>query len=297
MKRRHTKNTRKQKRHRAPRTRRSQRGGAPPQGPILLSGEAFKGVCKYNLDDRYPLIPIDEKLEEGDLVFLKAGDIPKFAATPPSKKVALVSANHDESFTDGMMEALAPYVTKVYAVNCNAKNAIQIPMGFRDHQYTSHKVLSDVLNDTSKPSTKTTLCLINFLVANNGDERSKARDAFKDAPWATKSDYMNFNASKSLSHNDPETMKARVEYYAQLKSTKFVICPPGAGMDTHRVYETLYFGGIPIIKTSFLDPMYKRLGGCWIVDDWSEVTEDECNRHWEAKGDPPILWEPSAWLK
>jgi hypothetical protein len=262
-----------------------------------LSGEAFKGLCKYNLDDRYDRIPIDTNIKEGDRVFLKASDISSFIANKPSVKVTLVSANHDETFTDDMMKMVAPHVTKVYAVNCSAKDAIQIPMGFRDDQYTSHKVLKDILEDSNKSSNKTTLCLVNFLVANNGDERSKARDAFKDAPWATKSEYMNYNAEKALVHNNPDVMQKRVEYYTQLKITKFVICPPGTGMDTHRVYETLYYGGIPIIKTSFLDPMYKKLGGCWIVNDWSEVTEEECNKRWAERGNTKILWETSEWLK
>lgn len=290
MKRKHSKS----KKCRSAKTRRRQHRGG--KSGILLSGEAFKGLCKYNLDSRYDLIPIDTNVKEGDRVFLKASDIPAFVAKPPQVKVILVSANHDETFTDDMMKMVAPHVTKVYAINSNAMGVIQIPIGFRDDQYTSHKVLKDVLEDRNKSSNKTTLCLVNFLVANNGDERSKARDAFKDAPWATKSEYMNYNGGKALVHNDPEVMQKRVEYYTQLKTTKYVICPPGAGMDTHRVYETLYFGGIPIIKTSFLDPMYKKLGGCWIVNDWSEVTEEECNKRWAERDKPTILWESSEWL-
>jgi len=58
----------------------------------------------------------------------------------------------------------------------------------------------------------------------------------------------------------------------------------------------LYFGAIPIIKSSFLDPMYKRLGGCWIVNDWSEVTEEECNRRWENRGSVKVSFEASDWF-
>ena len=94
----------------------------------------------------------------------------------------------------------------------------------------------------------------------------------------------------------PETIQKRLEYYATLKRTKFVVCPPGRGMDTHRVYETLFFGGIPIIKSSFLDPMYKKLGGCWIIHDWSEVTEESCAQRWASRAGP-IRIDPSHWLK
>jgi len=263
----------------------------------MISGQGFKNLCKYNLDDRYSLKPIDSSLQEGDSVFLKFGDIPAFLASPPSKKVVLVVGNMDETFDDGQMVTVSPYVTKVYSVNSSAKGAIQLPLGFRDDQYTSHKVMTDILNDNSKPGTKEILCLVNFLIDTNGSERSKARDRFNGESWATISDeYMNYNKGKSLNHSGDETKQIRADYYAMLKRTKCVVCPPGTGVDTHRVYETLYFGAIPIIKSSFLDPMYERVGGCWIVNDWSEVTEEECNRRWSNRASVNISFEASAWF-
>jgi hypothetical protein len=263
----------------------------------LISGQAFKNLCKYNLDDRYSLKPIDSSLQKGDSVFLKFGDIPAFIASSPSKKVVLVVGNMDETFDDGQMTAVGPYVTKVYSVNSSAKGAIQLPLGFRDDQYTSHKVMVDILNDNSKPGTKEILCLVNFLIDTNGSERSKAKDRFNGESWATISDeYMNYNKGKSLNHSGAETKQLRADYYAMLKRTKCVVCPPGTGVDTHRVYETLYFGAIPIIKSSFLDPMYERVGGCWIVNDWSEVTEEECNRRWSNRGSVTVPFEASNWF-
>ena len=263
----------------------------------LISGQAFKNLCKYNLDNRYTIIPIDDSLQEGDYVFLKLGDISAFIQSPPTKKVTLVVANMDETFDDKQMELVSPYVTDVYAINCSASKAKQLPIGFRDDQYTPHNVMTDILNDASLPNTKDTLCLVNFLIGTNNSERSKARDRFQAETWATISnDYMNYNKNKSLNHSNSETKQKRRDYYAQLKRTKFVICPPGTGVDTHRVYETLYFGGVPIIKTSFLDPMYERLGGCWIVNDWSEVTEKTCNDRWKSRGIVNISFEASKWL-
>jgi hypothetical protein len=274
---------------------RRQKGGAEE----LISGATFKSLCKYNLDDRYKIIPYDAKLVEGDRVFMKLSDVQtKFLNSPPSKKITLIIHNSDETFTDELMEKVKPYVTQVYAANCSATGAKQIPLGFRDDQYTPHRVLYDVLNDTSKSSKKATLCLVNFNVGTNGGERAAARDNFKGKPWATLSDeYMNLNKGKSLQHSDPEIQKIRAEYYTQLKGTKFVICPPGTGMDTHRVYEALFFGAVPVIKTSFLDPMYERLGGCWIVKDWSEVTEEACNSRWANVNRPKIDFGARHWLE
>jgi len=262
----------------------------------LISGFEFRNTCKFNMDNRYPLVPYDSTIVEGDRVFLKISDIPTFLQNPPAKKVTLVIHNSDETFDDRLMESVRPHVNKVYAANCSAKDAVQIPLGFRDNQATSHTVLSDIRNDTSKTGNKSILCLVNFLIHTNGDERGKARDAFKGKPWATLSEnYMNFDNTRAGLQSDPEIKRIRAEYYAQLKQTKFVICPPGTGIDTHRVYESLYFGAIPIIKTSFLDPLYEKVGNCWIVKDWSEVTEEECNRRWASRKDIPFKMHIADW--
>ena len=285
-----------QRRKRSRKRTRTQRGGQHTEP--LISGAAFKSECKYNLDDRYEIIPYDAKLAEGDKVFLKFQDVrTKFLNSPPAKKVSLVIHNSDETFDDALMELVKPYVTDVYAVNCSAKGAKQIPLGFRDDQYAYHKVLHDVLKDSSKSSEKSVLCLANFNIGTNNGERAAARDFFKGKSWVSMSEnYMNLNKDKSLQHSDPEIQKMRVEYYTQLKVTKFVICPPGTGKDTHRVYEALFFGAVPVIKTSFLDPMYERLGGCWIVKDWGEVTEKACNERWKNVKREKIDFGVKRWL-
>ena len=49
------------------------------------------------------------------------------------------------------------------------------------------------------------------------------------------------------------------EYLNQMKEYKFCMCPPGHGIDTHRVFESLMVGTIPIMMTSPLDSMYEDL--------------------------------------
>ena len=49
------------------------------------------------------------------------------------------------------------------------------------------------------------------------------------------------------------------EYLQDLKSYKFCVSPPGQGIDTHRAFESLMVGTIPIMITSALDSMYDDL--------------------------------------
>ena len=57
-----------------------------------------------------------------------------------------------------------------------------------------------------------------------------------------------------------------------VKSYTFVICPHGHGLDTHRLWEVLLIGSIPVVKTSTLDEMFIGLPVV-VVQNWEDVTE------------------------
>lgn len=61
--------------------------------------------------------------------------------------------------------------------------------------------------------------------------------------------------------------------YDIMKEYKFILSPPGAGEDTHRTWEALYVGCIPIVRSSNLNELYTDLP-VLIVEDWNIITED-----------------------
>ena len=63
------------------------------------------------------------------------------------------------------------------------------------------------------------------------------------------------------------------ECYDQMSKYKFILSPPGAGEDTHRTWEALYVGCIPIVKSSLLNSLYEDLPVV-IVDDWDVITKE-----------------------
>jgi hypothetical protein len=60
-------------------------------------------------------------------------------------------------------------------------------------------------------------------------------------------------------------------YLVELGEHRFALSPPGRGIDTHRTWEALMVGTIPIVIRSPLDSMYDKLP-VLIVDDWSVLT-------------------------
>ena len=83
--------------------------------------------------------------------------------------------------------------------------------------------------------------------------------------------------AKSLSSvvsDEPSfTSAGRVKYLAQLRTCNFVLAPRGNGLDTHRLWETLLMGGIPIVlRDPGLNSLLSNLPVVQ-VDDWAEIAD------------------------
>jgi len=67
------------------------------------------------------------------------------------------------------------------------------------------------------------------------------------------------------------TKAARLNFLKNCRTNSFVICPTGNGIDTHRIWETLYLGGIPIIKShNTLNYLVQNLP-VLVVDSWHDL--------------------------
>ncbi len=73
------------------------------------------------------------------------------------------------------------------------------------------------------------------------------------------------------------------DYLDNLYSHFFVVCPQGNGMDTHRLWETLYMGAIPIVKADLNNKFYEHFPILY-VNDWDEIN---AGMLWEAHN---LLW-------
>jgi len=75
--------------------------------------------------------------------------------------------------------------------------------------------------------------------------------------------------TKELCYFEPKYLERKATWDT-MSQFVFVLCPHGGGLDTHRLWEALILGCIPIIKTSELDPLFEDLNVC-IVNTWSDV--------------------------
>ena len=57
-----------------------------------------------------------------------------------------------------------------------------------------------------------------------------------------------------------------------LSTYSFVASPPGNGLDTHRTWEAMYLGCVPIVLRSYMTEFYKNLGlPVWVIDTYSDL--------------------------
>ena len=69
-------------------------------------------------------------------------------------------------------------------------------------------------------------------------------------------------------------------YIRTLSTYKFAIAPPGRGIDSHRCWEALMVGTIPIVISSTINELYEGLPVV-IVDSWDVITEQFLNKKYD----------------
>ena len=100
---------------------------------------------------------------------------------------------------------------------------------------------------------------MNFNIGAYPQERQVVWSLFKEKEWVTIGNIVN-------------TINGRKKFLQEIKAHHFVLCPRGNGLDTHRLWETLYMGSIPIVKKNIGYEEFYDLPICFI-DDWCEINE------------------------
>jgi hypothetical protein len=110
-------------------------------------------------------------------------------------------------------------------------NLIPIPIGLAN-DYCKITLKINHLSSQKKHIKNKKLLYINHRISTCPSARGWIYNYFKTNDWCTID-----NSNLSLE-----------EYKLQLDNHKFILCPRGNGIDTHRLWESLYHGIIPIVE-------------------------------------------------
>ena len=211
-----------------------------------------------------------------------------FSMNPQKKYIFYIMIEPEDGILD-ILRDICQYSCGFY-VNCNVVDDPRVhnmPIGIRDggevldfHRGFSQKMLLNAhdkwigtrgngSSDNRSVSTRDILCLLCFSYTHK--ERRRAYNMLSNRSFITdlnKHDY-GTNQLGLLG-------KVPVEYnYEMTARSIYAISPRGCGEATHRFFEAIYLGCIPVVKrtnTAF-DRLY-ALYPCLIVDDWDQVTEE-----------------------
>ena len=163
---------------------------------------------------------------------------------------------------------IAQKFRRIFCVNkdCDASNCYGIPLGIGNdcNDSPQHKIYGNlnILSDCQQiPKNKETLLYMNFNTSTYPIEREYVHKLFSSIEWVKEG-------------NIDNTLVGRISYLEDMKKSKFVLCPRGNGIDTHRLWEALYVGSIPIVK--YHKNSYDLFSDLPIlfVDSWEIINEE-----------------------
>ena len=219
----------------------------------MISGKSFATACQWVVDPRYPEMPnfYYANARDGEWVFVNGDCLPDLLRRFPfiaNKKFRFLVHNSDRPFGRVELAALLPKAVHIYAINTTVQHPslTTIPLGFVDKQ------LPFLHGFKAGSSERDIEVYMNFSLSTNVHKRKECANALEDDPRVTQREGLSV-----------------AEYYHDLSRSKFVLCPEGTGIDTHRVYEALFCGATPVVLRNSLERLYEKLPVC-IVDKWTD---------------------------
>lgn len=169
----------------------------------------------------------------------------------------------------------APASVRVwFAQNADVRDGrlIPIPIGLERDRWFPHLRKKEVIL-TLPAVEKTGLLYLNFNPCTHW-----ARPALYEMLWW---------GTVEPRHNGIDFL----HYAQQIKRHKFVLCPDGNGMDTHRTWEALYLGSYPIVQRHVFTEEFAKVLPLLVVDDWNEITEQFLYSKYEDFASKEWHWE------
>lgn len=221
----------------------------------ILNAANYESLCDYSIIPPEGKIFKDEILTKNAIIFCKTDYIGYLFDNIKHSKYQYILITHhsDYSIDENVFLHKPTCIKKWLAINATHKNPqlMRIPLGLKTHS----GIYVEKVND--QPFYK-----IDWLVENSDRLKNKTKNNQIYCNWGNTNPSRNSIIDELKKKNLPfvkENGLGYLEYLESMSDFKYVISPPGNGLDCHRTWESLYLGCIPIvIKDS-------------IYDDWADL--------------------------
>jgi len=227
----------------------------------FISGDAFEKIADHVYK---PHAFIAEKVSCGDVIFVRGGLLDRFfseAEQSISAPYILITHNSDLNITEAREGYLArPRLYHWFAQNCvglSDERLTPIPIGLMNPIYYKGQT-TYFRSILERSAALGKLYLVSYL----GCKVRRIRERVLAESYFKQLSVCNYRKKQPF-----------LDYLQMVTQSRFVVCPEGAGFDTHRIWESLYLGAYPIVKHSCMDSLFEHLP-VMLVSSWDEVTEE-----------------------
>lgn len=236
----------------------------------IISGNSIANICDHifsqtivdeSTSTGYRIVKNTDvimKIKSGQSIFVKTDYLFDFFSMIKSREdikcLNLVTHDSDRIIDLNIANNIPTCINKMFSINACVidKKIIPIPIGIAN----SYCKITLKPQEQKQFSTRGTKALVACNVTNNPIERERLyHHRFDDGVTVVK-------GSVSLS-----------SYESLLDQHDFIFCPEGNGPDTHRIWESLYKGKIPIVKTAAWNRNFRDLP-IMFVDSLLDASEN-----------------------
>ena len=216
-----------------------------------------------------------ENLQLEGVVYVKTDEVKDLRESISTSRV-LITHNSDLGIDDDLASLVFEHNPNLIAwfgqnVESRHDKLVPIPIGLERTRWFPHLKKRECLRELAERSLEppSKLCLANFSVSTNPGER---RACLKAA-----SSFATLQAPDTVRQDTADTY---ARYLATILEHKFVLCPNGNGVDTHRLWETLYLGRLPIVTRSLVTEAFAGLPMV-ILNSWTDLSSTRLLSYWD----------------
>lgn len=224
-----------------------------------IHGDRFAEAFGSEWNDRkYPSLlvyPLEPAGHSG-ISLVKTDYLPEFSGTKTAS--VLITHNSDHNIDQDRFNQFEHCCNKWFAQNALIDNhrLIPIPIGLERPGIAGSGNIDDFRNVSAFFFGKLDRLYVNLSSGTNPAERIESAYHLEQMVWVTR-------------------QKERVpfkEYLSAVRDHTFVFSPPGNGSDTHRTYEALYMGSIPVCKNNVHNRFFAGMLPIILYDNHKDIT-------------------------
>tara|TARA_B100000902_G_scaffold59643_1_gene66751 strand:- start:33414 stop:34463 length:1050 start_codon:yes stop_codon:yes gene_type:complete len=197
------------------------------------------------------------------------------------KNLKIITTQTDHSINKKLFKKKPKTVSNWYStnVNYNNDNLHPIPLGLANNYSDKnlHKKDFETINFNQNKINK---IYVNFEVNTNYFHRYKIKR----------------NILKNSISKTPNKIITKHDYLLDLNNYKFILCPWGNGIDSHRIWESIFAGSIPLIPKHFsFEKIFNTNKNLFV--NTKNLTEEYINKNFKNFKFNDELLTVAYWMK